>query len=87
MDRLFLCFVDFEPGDLAWAKVKGYNWWPSLVCIDPEEKVYIKTAKGKTQCHVQFFDERRSSAWVHAKLVYCMPILSVLYLFSVYTNL
>ena len=62
-------FVDFEPGDLAWAKVKGYNWWPSLVCNDPVETVCIKTLNNKTQCHVQFFDDRRSRAWVLAKLV------------------
>ena len=39
------------------------------MCNDPEEKTCIKTVNKKTQCHVQFFDERRSRAWVHAKLV------------------
>ena len=62
-------FVDYEPGDLAWAKVKGYNWWPSLVCNDPGENNCIRTLNNKTQCHVQFLDARRSRAWVLAKLV------------------
>jgi len=23
--------TDFEPGDIVWAKVKGYPWWPGIV--------------------------------------------------------
>jgi len=33
---------DFEIGDIVWAKIGRYPFWPSIVCIDPETNVYIK---------------------------------------------
>jgi len=32
----------FEVGDLIWAKMVGYPWWPCLVSIDPETGNYSK---------------------------------------------
>lgn len=33
---------DFEIGDIVWAKIGRYPFWPSIVCMDPETNVYIK---------------------------------------------
>lgn len=38
---------DFEIGDIVWAKIGRYPFWPSIVCIDPETNVYIKGSLGK----------------------------------------
>lgn len=32
----------FAVGDLIWAKMTGYPWWPCLVSIDPESGHYYK---------------------------------------------
>jgi hypothetical protein len=33
---------DYEVGDLIWAKVQGYPWWPCMVSIDPILGKYSK---------------------------------------------
>jgi len=38
---------DFEIGDIVWAKLGSYPFWPSMVCNDPETNVYIKGSLGK----------------------------------------
>ncbi|XP_077138552.1 DNA mismatch repair protein Msh6 [Ranitomeya variabilis] len=58
---------DFAPGDLAWAKMPGYPWWPSLVYNHPEQETHLR-GKGKSlHVHVQFFDEPPTRGWVGAK--------------------
>lgn len=60
--------VAFQLGDLVWAKLEGYPWWPSIVCNSPSEDAYIR--KGKfTKVHVQFFDDPPSRAWVAEKCI------------------
>lgn len=46
--------------DILWAKLEGHPWWPSLVCNHPTEGVFQR----KDKCHVQFFGEPPSRAWV-----------------------
>jgi DNA mismatch repair protein MSH6 len=29
----------FELGSIVWAKLDGFPWWPSLVCLHPVKKV------------------------------------------------
>ncbi|XP_062911704.1 DNA mismatch repair protein Msh6 [Mobula hypostoma] len=60
---------DFTPGDLVWAKMEGYPWWPSLVYNHPTTKEYLR-GKGKSlRIHVQFFDQPPTRGWVSVKYV------------------
>lgn len=39
---------DFEIGDIVWAKIGKYPFWPSIVCIDPDTtNIYLKGSLGK----------------------------------------
>lgn len=58
--------IDFRSGDVVWAKLAGYPWWPSLVCSHPTAKTHIKGGK-KPEVHVQFFDTPPTRAWVKAR--------------------
>lgn len=35
-------FEDYKVGDIVWAKMSKYPYWPSVICLDPESKIYIK---------------------------------------------
>ena len=39
-------FVKFELGDLVWAKVKDWPWWPAMVAVDPHLDNYLKYSYG-----------------------------------------
>lgn len=34
---------DHEIGDIVWAKLGKFPFWPSIVCLDPESKIFIKS--------------------------------------------
>ncbi|XP_071959516.1 DNA mismatch repair protein Msh6-like [Antedon mediterranea] len=55
----------FSEGDVVWAKLEGFPWWPSLVCKHPTEATFFRAKK----IHVQFFDETKSRAWINSKFV------------------
>lgn len=38
---------NFEIGDIVWAKIGKYPFWPSIVCIDPDTNTYLKGSLGK----------------------------------------
>ncbi|XP_024080254.1 DNA mismatch repair protein Msh6 isoform X3 [Terrapene carolina triunguis] len=58
---------DYSPGDLVWAKMEGYPWWPCLVYNHPTEGTLVR-AKGKSsRVHVQFFDDSPTRGWVSIK--------------------
>ncbi|XP_055495576.1 DNA mismatch repair protein Msh6 [Leucoraja erinacea] len=58
---------DFVPGDVVWAKLEGYPWWPSLVYNHPTANEYLR-GKGKSlRIHVQFFDDPPTRGWVSVK--------------------
>ena len=54
------CSPRIELYDILWAKLEGHPWWPSLVCNHPTQGVFQQ----KDKCHVQFFGEPPSRAWV-----------------------
>ncbi|XP_068796155.1 DNA mismatch repair protein Msh6 isoform X2 [Struthio camelus] len=58
---------DFSPGDLVWAKMEGYPWWPCLIYNHPTEGTIVR-GKGKSaRIHVQFFDDSPTRGWVSIK--------------------
>ncbi|XP_038669646.1 DNA mismatch repair protein Msh6 [Scyliorhinus canicula] len=60
---------DFTPGDVVWAKLEGYPWWPSLVYNHPTADEYLR-GKGKSlRMHVQFFDDPPTRGWVNVKYI------------------
>lgn len=40
--------VQFSVGDIVWAKVSGYPWWPCMITTDPELKLHFRQ-KSKVQ--------------------------------------
>ena len=56
-------------GDLVWAKLEGYPWWPSLVCVHPTHKVHSRKEGKSRVIHVQFFDDPPTRGWVKEKCV------------------
>jgi hypothetical protein len=34
---------DWVIGDLAWARVTGYPFWPCMIVLDPEQRIFTKT--------------------------------------------
>ncbi|XP_054978282.1 DNA mismatch repair protein Msh6 isoform X2 [Sorex araneus] len=63
---------DFTPGDLVWAKMEGYPWWPCLVYNHPFDGTFIRE-KGKKsksiRIHVQFFDDSPTRGWVSKRML------------------
>ncbi|XP_075391847.1 DNA mismatch repair protein Msh6 [Tenrec ecaudatus] len=60
---------DFTPGDLVWAKMEGYPWWPCLVYNHPVDGTCIREKGKSVRVHVQFFDDSPTRGWVSKRLV------------------
>ncbi|XP_036383499.1 histone-lysine N-methyltransferase NSD3 [Megalops cyprinoides] len=61
---------DHEVGDLVWAKVGTYPWWPCMVSYDPQLDVHTRiNTRGHREYHVQFFGSVPERAWIHEKRV------------------
>nr|XP_006131820.2 DNA mismatch repair protein Msh6 [Pelodiscus sinensis] len=69
--KLYLCVCsvscDYSPGDLVWAKMEGYPWWPCLVYNHPTEGTLVRVKGKSSRVHVQFFDESPTRGWVSVK--------------------
>ena len=57
------CSAQIQLYDILWAKLEGHPWWPSLVCNHPTQGLF----QLKDKCHVQFFGEPPSRAWVKTR--------------------
>ncbi|XP_048876476.1 histone-lysine N-methyltransferase NSD3-like isoform X1 [Brienomyrus brachyistius] len=67
--------TDHDVGDLVWAKVGTYPWWPCMVSRDPQLNVRTRmNTRGHREYHVQFFGSVPERAWIHEKRV--VPYLS-----------
>ncbi|XP_008252658.1 DNA mismatch repair protein Msh6 isoform X2 [Oryctolagus cuniculus] len=60
---------DFSPGDLVWAKMEGYPWWPCLVYNHPFDGTFIRQKGKSVRVHVQFFDDSPTRGWVSKRLL------------------
>ncbi|NXN93064.1 MSH6 protein, partial [Rhinopomastus cyanomelas] len=60
---------DYSPGDLVWAKMEGYPWWPCLVYNHPTERTTVRGRGKSARLHVQFFDDSPTRGWVSIKYV------------------
>uniref|UniRef100_UPI00398E5B1C histone-lysine N-methyltransferase NSD3 isoform X3 n=1 Tax=Pristiophorus japonicus TaxID=55135 RepID=UPI00398E5B1C len=62
--------TSYQIGDLVWAKVGTYPWWPCMVSCDPLLQVHTKiNTRGAREYHVQFFGTVPERAWIHEKRV------------------
>uniref|UniRef100_A0A7M4FA30 DNA mismatch repair protein n=1 Tax=Crocodylus porosus TaxID=8502 RepID=A0A7M4FA30_CROPO len=57
----------YSPGDLVWAKMEGYPWWPCLVYNHPIEGTLTRGKGKSSRIHVQFFDDSPTRGWVSIK--------------------
>ncbi|NXH23175.1 MSH6 protein, partial [Bucco capensis] len=57
----------YSPGDLVWAKMEGYPWWPCLIYNHPTERTIVRGKGKSTRVHVQFFDDSPTRGWVSMK--------------------
>ncbi|KAK9412169.1 DNA mismatch repair protein Msh6 [Crotalus adamanteus] len=62
-------FSDFSPGDLVWAKLEGYPWWPCLVYAHPTEGSLFRGRGRASRIHVQFFEDDPSRGWVSIRYI------------------
>nr|XP_048272199.1 DNA mismatch repair protein Msh6 isoform X3 [Myodes glareolus] len=60
---------DFSPGDLVWAKMEGYPWWPCLVYNHPFDGTFIRKKGKSARVHVQFFDDSPTRGWVNIRML------------------
>ncbi|XP_059515886.1 DNA mismatch repair protein Msh6 isoform X5 [Myotis daubentonii] len=67
--RQLLRSCDFSPGDLVWAKMEGYPWWPCLVYNHPFDGTFIREKGKSARVHVQFFDDSPTRGWVSRRLL------------------
>ncbi|XP_021247442.1 DNA mismatch repair protein Msh6 isoform X1 [Numida meleagris] len=57
----------YSPGDLVWAKMEGYPWWPCLIYNHPTEGTIVRGKGSSARIHVQFFDDSPTRGWVSIK--------------------
>ncbi|XP_050827953.1 DNA mismatch repair protein Msh6 [Serinus canaria] len=58
---------EYSPGDLVWAKMEGYPWWPCLIYNHPTERTIVRGKGKSTRVHVQFFDDSPTRGWISVK--------------------
>ena len=56
--------LDTKLGDVVWAKLPDFPWWPGMICEDPSSG---KVFKNDEEVHIQFFGEPPTRDWVVKK--------------------
>ncbi|XP_027006139.2 histone-lysine N-methyltransferase NSD2 [Tachysurus fulvidraco] len=62
--------VQFSVGDIVWAKVCGYPWWPCMITTDPEFNLHFR--ENANNCrglfyHIQYFSDTPERGYVPGK--------------------
>lgn len=55
---------EFGVGDLMWAKIGSYPYWPCIVSTSPGTQTFQKPAKKGSLLHVHFFGDNGKHSWV-----------------------
>ncbi|KAI8919239.1 hypothetical protein DFJ77DRAFT_267958 [Powellomyces hirtus] len=70
---------NFKPGDVVWAKIRGFPWWPSRVSRDGFSVEVMRVQQVLTLCaftRLQVEDEDDLQEWVKkVKKPHCIPVL------------
>lgn len=56
-------------GDIVWAKLDNFPWWPGMICDDPKIKSLEMIDSGKRNLHVLFFGKPPTHDWVNERFV------------------
>lgn len=59
---------DWVIGDLAWSRVSGYPFWPCMITLDPQQRIFTKTT-GECSIAIQI-------ECVHDRCVGTIPVAS-----------
>ncbi|GAA6110545.1 histone-lysine N-methyltransferase NSD2 [Tachysurus ichikawai] len=62
--------VQFSVGDIVWAKVCGYPWWPCMITTDPEFNLHFR--ENANNCrglfyHIQYFSDTPERGYIPGK--------------------
>lgn len=55
---------DFKKGDVVWAKVRGYSWWPAKI----GEAIKDKSDRGERKYRVDFIGDNTHQTLAHDKI-------------------
>ncbi|XP_018312439.1 histone-lysine N-methyltransferase NSD2 [Mycetomoellerius zeteki] len=57
-------------GQLAWARVGNFPFWPCMITVDPESRIYykvkVRTKSVIMMVHVHYFGDKGRHSWVSA---------------------
>ncbi|TSW48756.1 Histone-lysine N-methyltransferase NSD2 [Bagarius yarrelli] len=62
--------VQFSSGDVVWAKVSGYPWWPCIITVDPEFNIHFRQTANNCNgllYHLQYFSDTPERGYVAEK--------------------
>ena len=52
---------DWAIGDVAWARVSGYPFWPCTITLDPQRKIFTKiNGECSIAIHIEYVHDRCS---------------------------
>lgn len=55
---------EYSVGDLMWAKIGSYPYWPCIISTSPGTQTFQKPAKKGSLVHVHFFGDNGKHSWV-----------------------